>query len=125
MLYLVLPTEEGQLRSLNTEYLIIITQYMTCDIHLTDTTHCPERVFTTHNSTPHERKVDTEDMTAKGTRNSTLNILVTIQPLRYKIVFTSETDNFCLWISLRTFYKYSVIILIVNFHVSFPKTTRK
>jgi len=47
---------------------------MTCDIHLTDTTHCPERVFTTHNSTPHERKIDTENMTAKGTRNSKLNI---------------------------------------------------
>jgi len=47
---------------------------MICDIHLTDTTHCPERVFTTHNSTPHERKIGTENTTAKGTRNSTLNI---------------------------------------------------
>jgi len=47
---------------------------MACDIHLIDTTHCPERVFTTHNSTPHERKIDTENMTAKGTRNSKLNI---------------------------------------------------
>ena len=47
---------------------------MTCDIHLTDTAHCPERVFTTHNSTPHERKIGTENMTTKGTRNSTLNI---------------------------------------------------
>ena len=57
---------------------------MTCDIHLTDTTHCPERVFTTHNNTPHERKIDTENMTAEGARNSTLNILLNIQPLRYK-----------------------------------------
>ena len=57
---------------------------MTCDIHLTDKTHCPERVFTTHNSTPHERKICTENMTAKITRNSTQNILVKIQPLRYK-----------------------------------------
>ena len=56
---------------------------MTCDIHLTDTTHCPERVFNTHNSTPHERKIGTENMTAEGTRNSTLNILFNIQPLRY------------------------------------------
>ena len=56
---------------------------MTCDIHLTDTTHCPERVVTTHNSTPHDRKVDTENMTAKGTRTSTLNILDNIRPLRY------------------------------------------
>ena len=56
---------------------------MNCDIHLTDTTHCPERVFTTHNSTPHERKIDTENMTAKGTHNSTLNMLVNIQPLRF------------------------------------------
>ena len=49
---------------------------------MTDTTHCPERVFSTHNSTPHERKIDTENLTAKGTRNSTINILVNIQPLR-------------------------------------------
>ena len=55
---------------------------MTCDIHFTDTTHCPERVFTIPNSTPHERKIGTENMTAKGTRNSTLNILVNMQPLR-------------------------------------------
>ena len=54
---------------------------MTCDINLTDTTHCPERVFITHNSTPHERKIGTENMTAKGTRNSTLNTLDSIQPL--------------------------------------------
>ena len=56
---------------------------MNCDIHLTDTTHCPERMFTTHNSIPHERKIGTENMTAKGTRNSTLNMLVNIQPLRF------------------------------------------
>jgi len=56
---------------------------MTCDIHFTDTTHCPERVFTTHNSTPHGRKIGKENMTAKGTRNSELNILVNIQILRY------------------------------------------
>ena len=56
---------------------------MTCDIHLTDTKRCSERVFTTHNSTLHERKIDTENMTAKGTRNLTLNMLVNIQPLRY------------------------------------------
>ena len=56
---------------------------MTCDIHLTDPTHFPERVLTTHNSTPHERKIGTDNMTAKGTRNSTLNILVNIKPLRY------------------------------------------
>ena len=71
---------------------LIITQYMTCDIHLTDTTHCPERVFTTHNSTPHERKIGPENMKPKGTRNSTLNILVNIQPLRY-IVFASICDR--------------------------------
>jgi len=39
---------------------------MICDTHFTDS---PERVFTTHNSTPHERKIDT-NMTAKGTRNA-------------------------------------------------------
>ena len=59
---------------------------MTCDIHLTDTTHCPERVFTTHNSTPHKRKIDIDNVTAKGTRTSTLNILENIRPLRYKQV---------------------------------------
>ena len=56
---------------------------MTCDILLTDTTHCPERVFTTDNSTPHKRKMGTDNVTAKGTRNSTLHILANIQPLRY------------------------------------------
>ena len=56
---------------------------MTCDIHLTHTTHCPEWVFTIYNSTPHERKIGKENITAKGTRNSTLNILVNIEPLRY------------------------------------------
>ena len=66
---------------------------MTCDIHLTDTTHCPERVFTAHNSTPHERKVDTENMTAKGTRTSTLNILGNIRPLRY--IFTPYSAIIC------------------------------
>ena len=55
---------------------------MIYDIHFTDTTHCPERVFATHNSTPIERKIGTENMTAKGTRNSTLNLLVNTQPLR-------------------------------------------
>ena len=64
---------------------------MTCDIHLTDTTHCPERLFATHNSTPYERKIDTESMTAKGTRNSTLNILVNIQLLRYTMYPTFHT----------------------------------
>ena len=34
---------------------------------LTGTAHCPERVFTTHNRTPHERKIGTRYMTAKGT----------------------------------------------------------
>jgi len=38
---------------------------MTCDIHFTNTTHSPERVFTTHNSTPHEREIGIENMTAK------------------------------------------------------------
>ena len=57
---------------------------MICDIHLTDTTHCPERVFTTRNSIPHERKIGTESMAAKGTHKSTQNILDNIQPLRYK-----------------------------------------
>ena len=71
-------------QSSNTEYLTIITQYMTSDIHLTDTTHCPEMVFTTHNSTPHERKIGKENMTPKGTRNTTQNILSNIQPLQYK-----------------------------------------
>jgi len=72
---------------------------MTCDIHLTDTTHCPERVFTTHN-TPHERKIDTENMTAKGTRTSTLNILDNIRPLRYSsnlrkfMIHINECVNF-------------------------------
>ena len=69
---------------------------MTCDIHLTDTTHCPERVLTTHNSTPHERKIDTENMTAKGTRNSTLNILVNIQPPRYIIALENECTVYSL-----------------------------
>ena len=42
---------------------------MTSDIHLTDTTHCPERVFTTHNKMQQERKIGTQNMTAKGKRN--------------------------------------------------------
>ena len=81
---------------------------MTCDIHLTDTTHCRERVFTTHNSTPHERKIGTENMPAKGTRNSTLNIIVNIQPLRYKTwlphvgvsTYFRDFQNFvgCMWV---------------------------
>ena len=56
---------------------------MTCDIYLTDKTHCPEKVFTTNNSTPHKRKIGTENMTVKGTRNSIQNILDNIQLLRY------------------------------------------
>ena len=56
---------------------------MISDIHLTGTTHCPERVFTTHNSTPHERKISTQNMTAKGTCNMIDNILVDIETLRY------------------------------------------
>ena len=78
-----MPNPKTNFESLNTEYLIIITQYMTSDIHLTGTTHCPERVFTTHNSTPHERKFGKQNMTAKGTRNTTDNILVDIETLRY------------------------------------------
>ena len=62
-----------------------LTQYMTCDIRLTDTTHCPERVFTTHNSTSHGRTNGIENMRAKGTRNSTLNVIVNMQPLRYTL----------------------------------------
>ena len=56
-------------KSINTDY-VIITQYMTSGIHLKDTTHCPKRLFTTHNYTLHERKIDKENMTAKGTRNT-------------------------------------------------------
>ena len=58
---------------------------MISGIHLTGTTHCPERAFTTHNSTPHERKISTQNMTAKGTRNMIDNILVDIETLRYTI----------------------------------------
>ena len=65
---------------------MIVTQHMTYDIHLTDTTHCPERVLTTHNTTPHERKICTDNMTTKGTRNSTQNVLDNIKPLRYRII---------------------------------------
>ena len=60
---------------------------MISDVHLTGTTHCPERVFTTHNSTPHERKLSTQNMTAKGTRNMIDNILVDIETLRYTCPF--------------------------------------
>ena len=71
---------------------------MTCDIHLTDTTYCPERVLNTHNSTPHERKIETENMTAKGTRTSTLNILDNIQPLRYKFLFIFIAISFFVYL---------------------------
>ena len=57
---------------------------MTGDIHLTGTTHCWKGCLL-HNSTPHERKICTQNMTAKGARNTTDNILVHIQTLRYTI----------------------------------------
>ena len=56
---------------------------MASDIHLTDVTHCPERVFTTHNNSSNERRIGAENMTAKGTCNTTQNMLINIQPLRY------------------------------------------
>ena len=59
---------------------------MISDVHLTGTTHCPERVFTTHNSTPHERKISTQNLTAKGTRNMIDNILGDIETLRYMLI---------------------------------------
>ena len=65
---------------------------MISDIHLTGTTHCPGRVFTTHNSTPHERKISTQNMTAKGTRNMIDNILVDIETLRYNIAIYTTKD---------------------------------
>ena len=34
---------------------------------LTGAAHYPERVFTMDNRTPHERKIGTHNMTAKGT----------------------------------------------------------
>ena len=61
-------------RSLNTEY-IKITQYMRSDIHLTGATHCMERVFATHNINPHYRKSGSQNMTAKGKRNTIERIL--------------------------------------------------
>ena len=57
-----------------------------------NTTHCPEKLFTTHNSTAHERKIGTENMIAKGTRNSTQNILVNMQPLRYTFLATFKKN---------------------------------
>ena len=66
---------------------------MISDVHLTGTTHCPERVFTTHNSTPHERKISTQNMTVKGTRNMTDNILVDIETLRYSIEASKIKDS--------------------------------
>ena len=73
---------------------------MTCDIHLTDTTHCTERVFTTHNSTPHERKIDTENMRATGTHNLTLNILVTIHPHNPEFVVQKVMAPNCLGVNM-------------------------
>ena len=76
---------------------------MTSDIHLTGTTHCPERVFTTHNSTPHERKIGTQNMTAKGIRNATQNILINIGPFRYSCA--SYHSWLCLAIVRRSYVK--------------------
>ena len=47
------------------------TQYVTITIHVDRTAHCPERVFTTHNRTPQERKTETRNMTIKVMRNTT------------------------------------------------------
>ena len=41
---------------------------MTSDIHLTDTKHCRKGCLL-HNSTPRERNIGTQNMTAKGTCN--------------------------------------------------------
>ena len=67
-----MPNPKTNCQSLNREYSIIITQYMTSDIHLTGTTHCRKGCLL-HNSTPHERKISTQNMTAKGTSNTTDN----------------------------------------------------
>ena len=72
---------------------------MTSDMHLTDTSHCLERVFTTPNSTPNERKISTENMTAKGTRNSTLNMLVNIQPICYTCLTKSKHPFSCITVA--------------------------
>ena len=77
-----MPHPKTNSKSLDAEYLVIITQYTTCEIHLTDTTHCRKGCLL-HSTIPHERKIGTQDMTAKGTRNTTENILVHIQTLRY------------------------------------------
>ena len=47
------------------------TRYVTITIHVDRTAHCPERVFTTHNRTPQERKTETRNMTIKVMRNTT------------------------------------------------------
>ena len=73
-----MPNPKTNSKSLATEYSIIITQYMTSDIHLTGTTHCRKGCFL-HNSTPNGRKVGTQNMTAKGTWITTDNVLVHIQ----------------------------------------------
>ena len=81
----VMPNPKTNSESLNREYSIIITQYMTSDIHLTGTTHCRKGCLL-HNNTLHERKIGKQNMTAKGTRNTTDNILVHIQTLRYTLM---------------------------------------
>ena len=62
------------------------TEDLTTD---SDSTHCRKGCLL-HNSTPHERKIGTQNMTAKGTRNATDNILVPIQTLRYSCTISFQ-----------------------------------
>ena len=60
---------------------------MASGIHLTDATHCLERVLIAHNSTPYERKISmcAHNMAATETRNTTKNIPAYVTPLRFTI----------------------------------------
>ena len=95
-----MPSPKTNSKSLNTEYSIIITQYMTSDKHLTDTTHCRKGCLL-HNSTPHERTIGTQNMTAKGIRNTTDNILVHIQTLLKHLKVFKFKKNFRLDLTKR------------------------
>ena len=55
---------------------------MTSDIQLNGASNCRKGCLL-HNRTPHERKIGTQNITAKGTRNTTDNTLVHIEVLRY------------------------------------------
>ena len=50
------------------------TWYVKITIHIGKTTHCPERVFTTHNRAPKEHKTETLNMLT----NSKANLQITV-----------------------------------------------